>query len=59
MMARDSSSSSHHDGNVWVSRHLVRQVDIGLAVKQQPHHVEVAVHGGHEETSEPSLHGVL
>ena len=36
--------------------HLVSQVGISLAVKQQAHDVEVAIHGGHEEAREPSLH---
>jgi hypothetical protein len=36
--------------------HLVLQVGVSLVVKQQAHDVEVAIHGGHEETGEPSLH---
>ncbi len=36
--------------------HLILQVGVSLVVKQQAHDVEVAIHGGHEETGEPSLH---
>ena len=42
----------HGGGWCW---HLVRQVRVGLALEQQPHHVEVAIHGGLEEASETSL----
>jgi hypothetical protein len=39
--------------------HLVSQVRVSLVVEQQPHHVEVAVHGGHEEAREAGLHDWL
>ena len=35
--------------------HLVRRVDVGLAVEQQPRDVEVAYHGGLDQGGEPVL----
>jgi hypothetical protein len=44
---------------VHLVKHLIGQIGVGLALKQQPRHVDVAVHGGHEEAREAGLHGWL
>ena len=36
-------------------RHLIRRVDVGLAVEQQPHDVEAAACGGHDQGGIPVL----
>jgi hypothetical protein len=53
------SQEPRADLDVWRGRDLVRQVRVGPAVEQQPHHVEVAIEGGSEEAREPRLRVVF
>jgi hypothetical protein len=45
----------HHAEREGAGQHLVRPVDVGLAVKQQPHHLDVTAVRGQEEPREAIL----